>query len=47
MVTEGLYTYYSEQLVMHLIVKSLGDTLKTNVILYVNSTSIKKNEIKM
>ena len=43
MVTDGDYTHYSDQWVMHRIVESLRCTRETNRTLYVNYNSIKKN----
>ena len=42
MVTVGDHTYYGEHRVMQRIVKSVCCTPETNIILYVNYTSIKK-----
>lgn len=44
MVTEGNYTYCDEHFIMFIIVDSLCCTPETNILLYVNYTSLLKNE---
>jgi len=44
MVTDGDYTYSSEHWVVYRIVKSVCCTPETNIILYVNYTSVKPSE---
>lgn len=41
MVTDGDYTYHSDHFIMHIIVESLYYRSETNMIWYVNYTSIK------
>lgn len=46
MVSDGNLTYFGGHFVMYPNVGSLGYTPKTNIILHVNCTSIKINEVK-
>lgn len=40
------YTYQSEHFIMYIIIESLCYTPETNIILYVNNTSIKNKNLK-